>query len=72
MKLEINDLIQKLIDTCEYIIAVDKTPDYKYGQVDNKGKKPSIGSRWKSPNEYCRDQLKVINKLQKEATRKLK
>lgn len=68
MKLEINDLIQKLIDTCEYIIAVDKTPDYKYGQVDNKGKKPRAGYRWKSPKEHCRDQLKVIKKLQKEAT----
>jgi hypothetical protein len=69
MKLEIDDLIKKLIDTYEYIIAVDKTPDYKYGQIDNKGKKPATGSRWKSPKEYCRDQLKVINKLQKEASK---
>jgi hypothetical protein len=42
------------------VIELDQTPTYTYGDINNKGEKPSTtGSRWKTPKEMAKDFLKT-------------
>ena len=64
---------KELIDFCESIKKVDRTPKYGYakkGSENNEGEVPGTGSRWLTPRELAEHKLREAEKLKEKRNEK--